>query len=135
MACVREELQLVAMKAVAIVGEEMKEGDGGSDGEEDCEAGLAGGCGRGLVEGVRRQRRLQTVCFSSLRSGAGDGSVAALAGLRNTDGGHASGSCALDSHVGVFKNEAILRRDVEAGGGGEEGIGSGLGARVILRRG
>jgi hypothetical protein len=30
------------MKAVAIVGEQMKERDGGSDGEEDGEIGLVG---------------------------------------------------------------------------------------------
>ena len=35
MARVAEELQLVAMKAVAAVGEQVQEGDGGGDGEED----------------------------------------------------------------------------------------------------
>ena len=35
MARVGQELQLVAMKAVAVVGEQMEERDGGGDGEED----------------------------------------------------------------------------------------------------
>jgi hypothetical protein len=48
MACVREELKLIAMKAVAIVGEQMKECDGGGDADEDGEVGLVGNGGRGL---------------------------------------------------------------------------------------
>ena len=41
MARVREELQLVAMKAVAAIGEDVEEHDGGGDGEED--GGLSAG--------------------------------------------------------------------------------------------
>ena len=36
MARVAQELQFVAMKAVAIIGDEMEDGDGGCDGEQDC---------------------------------------------------------------------------------------------------
>ena len=49
---VGEELQLVAMKAVAVVGEEMKERDGGGDGEED--GGI--GCERGTRVGWSAER-------------------------------------------------------------------------------
>jgi hypothetical protein len=59
MARVREELKLVAMKAVAIIGDEMKERDGGADAEEDGEVELAGAGGSGFVEGVREQNFLQ----------------------------------------------------------------------------
>src|ERR1019366_7801577 len=119
------------MKAVAIVGEEMKEGNGGCDGEEDCcvDAALAGVCM--FVCCDRRQNCLLTGCSDWLRRRGGAGFVA-LAGLRDADGGHAGGGCALNAHVGVFKDEAVSGRDAEAGGGGEEGIGSGLGARVVL---
>ncbi len=41
MAGVGEELEFVAMEAVAAVGEEMKEGDGGGDGEEMARVRLA----------------------------------------------------------------------------------------------
>ncbi len=53
MAGVGEELKLIAMKAVAVVGEEMKQRDGGGDGDEDGEVGLGGSGGRGLgVQGL-----------------------------------------------------------------------------------
>jgi hypothetical protein len=55
MAGVGEELELVAMKAVAIVGEEMDEGDGGCDGEDDCEVDSAAAGDRILMGSSGRQ--------------------------------------------------------------------------------
>ena len=129
---VREELELVAMKAVTIVGKEMEEREGRGDGEEDGEIGLASAVASGLVEGACGQNFLLMFAQRSLRSGARRGSVATLAGLGNSDGGHSCGGCCLNAHVGVFKDEAVFGRDAEACGGGEECVGSGLGARVVL---
>jgi hypothetical protein len=51
----------------------------------------------------------------------------------NADRGHSCGGCSLDTHLSVFKDEAVSGRDAEAGSGGEERVGRGLGARVVLR--
>jgi hypothetical protein len=69
------------------------------------------------------------VCLSTQARWSGS---VALVGLGNADGSHAGGGCALNTHVGVFKDEAVFGGDVEAGGGGEESIGSWLGARVVF---
>ena len=46
---VRKELKLIAMEAVAVVGEEMKQCYGGGDGDEDGEVGLGAAAGEGLT--------------------------------------------------------------------------------------
>ena len=79
-----------------------------------------------------RSRRIAWRCCCIDPSGSGGRSVTALAWLGNADGGHSGGGCGLNSHVSVFKDEAIFGRDAEACGSGEECVWSGLGARVVL---
>jgi hypothetical protein len=61
MASVAQELQLVAMKAIARVGEKVQQRNGGRDGDDDREIGATAGariilnvCGRqtGLLEAI-----------------------------------------------------------------------------------
>ena len=58
---------------------------------------------------------------------------AAFEGRGDADRGHAGGGGGLDAEISVFKDETVSRRDAEALGGGEEGVGRGLAARVIFR--
>jgi hypothetical protein len=62
---------------------------------------------------------------------AGNCSRDALMRLSDTNGGHAGGGRCSNSNVGVFKDEAVLRVDAEAGGGEEEGVGSGFAALIV----
>ena len=47
----------------------------------------------------------------------------ALPRLEDLDGGHAGGSCGLNTHLGVLEDEAVGGSDVEAVGCDEEGLG------------
>ncbi len=53
-------------------------------------------------------------------------------GRSDFDGGHSSGGCRLDAHVGVFEDETVLGLDTKAGSGDEIAIGSGLSVLVVL---
>ena len=57
MACVGEELKLIAMEAVATVGEEMKDRDGSGDGERMARSDLRAATGEESFEGDRRTKQ------------------------------------------------------------------------------
>jgi hypothetical protein len=72
---------------------------------------------------------------------AGAGVPAGLGGVgrlalkrgRDFDGGHAGGRRCLDAEIGVFKDEAVLRRDAEPVRGEQEGVRRGFGVLVLFR--
>jgi hypothetical protein len=134
MAGVAEELELVAMKAVAAVGEQMKKRDGGGDGEQMSGVGAGRGFGGRLacgMEGVRGSSPDEPP--RAALAGAGAVPQRRSSGGRDADRGHSGRGCGLnaDSVSSKTRQSRARRRGARRR---EKASGAAWSARSLQRR-